>query len=203
MARQKLFYTKNQITENLYTSGSEYQSIDGTMYIGLYHTYTTGEVYTEARWNSSKSKKLEPFVIISEQSKIYKKNNPDINTKFESPEKYYPKITPADIQQQFIKRYFLYKINDRQVTEINLSQYNKWYSQKLDNNIYVTIELVWYIAGTAENIVSGNVITPGVIQRNQTTINRINRQYPGFRDTINNPLELYIDTTIIVPPAIN
>jgi hypothetical protein len=203
MARQKLFYTKNQITENLYTSGSEYQLIDGTMYMGLYHTYTTGEVYTEASWNPSKSKKLEPFVIVSEQVNIYKKNNPDIKTKFDSPEKYFPEITATDIQQKFIKRYFLYKINDRQVTEISLSQYNKWYSQKLDNNIYVTFELNWYITGAAENIVSGNVTTLGVIQKNQTTINLINRRYPGFRDTVNNPLELYVDTTIIVPPAIN
>ena len=203
MARQKLFYTKNQITENLYTAGSEYQLTDGTMYIGLYHTYNTGEVYTQPNWNPSKSKKLEPIVIVPEQEKIYRKNKPDIKTKFDSPERYFPEITTADIQKKFINRYFLYKINSQQTTEISLSAYNKWYSQKLDNNIYVTIKIIWYIAGSAENTVNGNVTTLGVIQRNQSTINRINRQYPGFRDTVNNPLELYVDTTIIVPPAIN
>ena len=82
-------------------------------------------------------------------------------------------------------------------------QYQQLGSGKLDNNIYSGIRAVWYVAGDTNTVTNGNVTTPGVIQRNQSTINRINRQYPGFRDTVNNPLELYVDTTIIVPPAIN
>jgi hypothetical protein len=203
MARKKLFYTKNQITENLYTAGSEYQLADGTLYVGLYHVYTTGEIYTEAKWTPGKSKKLKAFVVVPEQAKTYRKNKPDIKTKFETPEKHFPEITTQDIQQKYIKRYFLYKINEQQVTEISLKQYNKWYSQELDNNIYDTIELIWYISGPAFDTIDGNVKKVGVINKNQSAINRTNREYPGFNQTVNNPLELYVDTTVIVPPDIN
>ena len=150
-----------------------------------------------------KSKKLEAFVVVPEQAKTYRKNKPDIKTKFETPEKHFPEITTQDIQQKYIKRYFLYKINEQQVTEISLKQYNKWYSQELDNNIYDTIELIWYISGPAFDTIDGNVKKVGVINKNQSAINRTNREYPGFNQTVNNPLELYVDTTVIVPPDIN
>ena len=203
MARKKLFYTKNQITENLYTPGNEYQLSDGTVYIGLYHRYSTGEIYTEPTWNVKTSKPLSVFLTQSEQIKTYRKNASNIKTKFKSPQRHFPKISIDDIQRTYIDRYFLYKINDKQVIEIDKQQYGQINAKQIDTNIYVGIRAVWYVAGDANTVTNGNVTTPGVIQRNQSTINRINRQYPGFRDTVNNPLELYVDTTIIVPSAIN
>jgi hypothetical protein len=203
MARKKLFYTKNQITENLYTPGNEYQLSDGTVYIGLYHRYSTGEIYTEPTWNVKTSKPLSVFLTQSEQIKTYRKNASNIKTKFKSPQRHFPKISIDDIQRTYIDRYFLYKINDKQVIEIDKQQYGQINAKQIDTNIYVGIRAVWYVAGDANTVTNGNVTTPGVIQRNQSTINRINRQYPGFRDTVNNPLELYVDTTIIVPPTIN
>ena len=177
MARKKLFYTKNQIRENLFTTGNEFQLTGGTPYIGLYHRYDTGETY--------------------------RKNKTDIKTKFDSPERFFPQVTPQDIQQTYINRYFVYKINDQQVIEINKQQYDGLNSGKLDNNVYAGIRTVWYVAGPAATTTTGTVSNPGVIQKNQTTINRINRAYPGFNRVVDNPLELYVDTTIIVPSAIN
>lgn len=203
MARKKLFYTKNQITENLYTPGNEYQLSDGTVYIGLYHRYSTGEIYTEPTWNVKTSKPLSVFLTQSEQIKTYRKNASNIKTKFKSPQRHFPKISIDDIQRTYIDRYFLYKINDKQVIEIDKQQYGQINAKQIDTNIYVGIRATWIISGNVNTVTNGNVTTPGVIQRNQSTINRINRQYPGFRDTVNNPLELYVDTTIIVPPAIN
>ena len=56
--RLKLYYTTDEITNNLYTSGMQYMLQDNTEYRGLYHTYLTGEVYTGATWDSKTSKKL-------------------------------------------------------------------------------------------------------------------------------------------------
>jgi hypothetical protein len=50
--RLKLYYTTDEITNNLYTSGMQYMLQDNTEYRGLYHTYLTGEVYTGATWDS-------------------------------------------------------------------------------------------------------------------------------------------------------
>ena len=63
MARLRLHYTPNQITKALYTTGSEWQTESGTEYIGLYHTYTTGEVYSESEWNSKTSIKLIEYYV--------------------------------------------------------------------------------------------------------------------------------------------
>ena len=204
MPREKQYYGIDEIISGQYTFGNEYMYTDGTNYIGLYHRYiTTKEVYTEAKWDNKSSKKLIPFIAeYSETKKTYKKLN-NLKTSYNLPKKYFVSVTPADIQKRYIKRYFLYKINEQQVTEISLKQYNKWYSQELDNNIYDTIELIWYISGPAFDTIDGNVKKVGVINKNQSAINRTNREYPGFNQTVNNPLELYVDTTVIVPPDIN
>ena len=43
--RNRLHYTPNQITLNLYTTGSQWMTDDGVEFIGPYHTYTTGEIF--------------------------------------------------------------------------------------------------------------------------------------------------------------
>lgn len=203
MAREKLFYTSDQIIENLYTTGNEYQLADDSMYVGLFHRYNTGEIYTESTWNPGKSKKLVLFVSESNQIKTYKKNKSNIQTRFDSIQQYNITVSPTDVQNKYINRYFLYKINEQTLTEIDLQQYNHWYSGQLDNNIYNVIEIIWYIAGPAEDIITGNIVSIGVIQKNQTTINRVNQEYPGFNRVVSNPAELYVDTTVYVPPPIN
>jgi len=203
MARKKLFYTKNQITENLYTAGNEFQLSDGTMYVGLYHRYDTGELYTGGTWNVKTAKPLSVFVQTSEQVKLYRQNKKDIKTKFKSPVRYIPQITAVDTQKTYVTRYFLYKLNDKNVIEIDQPQYSEWANSELDNNIYKAIKTIWYITGNPTTTKTCGITQLGVIQKNQNIINQLEQTYPGFRDTINNPLELYIDTTIIVPPAIN
>lgn len=203
MARQKLFYTKNQITENLYTAGNQFQLENGTVYVGLYHRYDTGEIYTGPNWNAKTSKQLQVFNAESPLVKTYRTNNPNIKTKFKSPTKFFPTITPDDIQRTYISRYFAYKINDQQVIELDHVQFEELIAGKIDNNMFSAIKTVWYITGIPSTIITGNVKTLGVIDKNQSTINRINRQYPGFNNVVNNPLELYVDDTIKVPAPIN
>ena len=58
MSREKTYYSADEVLNNLYASDKQLMYTDGTMYIGLYHKYSTGEIYTEAKWNSNKSKKL-------------------------------------------------------------------------------------------------------------------------------------------------
>ena len=69
--RFKIRYTKDEITNNLYTTGNEYMTVDNIEYIGLYHIYSTGEIFTLSSWNPSKSKKLIPYKELSESEKSY------------------------------------------------------------------------------------------------------------------------------------
>ena len=58
-SRRKLYYPDNQIEKNLYTKGKEWMTLeDWKEYIGPYHRYVTGEVFTEGDWNQFASKKL-------------------------------------------------------------------------------------------------------------------------------------------------
>ena len=71
--RKRIYYTKAQITEGLVTNGGEWMFTDNTEYIGQYHTYTTGEVFSEASYVKDKSRILIPYInidLINEQNEI-------------------------------------------------------------------------------------------------------------------------------------
>ena len=69
--RKKIYYPDAQIEKNLYTRGKEWMFIDSWQeYIGYYHRYSNGEVYTEREWDPKRSRRLvvykenpEPYVL--------------------------------------------------------------------------------------------------------------------------------------------
>ena len=64
MPRLKTYYTESEITKNLYTTGKQWMFENFKEYIGSFHIYTTGEVYSEAEYNTTLSKRLiNPKVI--------------------------------------------------------------------------------------------------------------------------------------------
>ena len=71
--RRRLYYTDKQITKNLYTTGSEWQTEDGVEYIGSYHTYITSETYTQSDWNEATSKKLVKYEQANQNVVQYQK----------------------------------------------------------------------------------------------------------------------------------
>ena len=107
MARLKSFYTVDEITNNLYTSGSEFMTEDKTEYVGLYHAYATGERYTNATWNSNTSKRLVPFVQFDSTSEQYRLLKPNINVRYEIPNASSTIITKMDINNGYVTRYFM------------------------------------------------------------------------------------------------
>ena len=60
--RSRIYYTKAQIQNGLITSGKEWMFMDTEEYIGQYHIYTTGEIFSEATFVDGKSRILIPFV---------------------------------------------------------------------------------------------------------------------------------------------
>ncbi len=73
MSRLKIYYTIDEIHNNLYTSGSEWMLEDNTEFKGLYHRYNTGEVYTEKMYIEGLSNKLIQFKQQDKTNIIYKK----------------------------------------------------------------------------------------------------------------------------------
>ena len=84
MSRLRLQYSKDEIITDLYTIGKELMYEDNTEYIGPYHRYTTGEIYTKTVWDNSQSEKLIQYQDTTLPSYRYKQINRGIQTKFNS-----------------------------------------------------------------------------------------------------------------------
>lgn len=200
--RQRLHYTPNQITKNLYTTGSEWMTENQQQYIGPYHTYITGEIYTETEWIPTKSKKLIAFTNESDLTKKYKELK-TVQTSFKTPNTYIPVITQADRSAGFITRYFLKKINQRQITEVDSAQFTSWQSREIDNNLYSGIQLQWTITGPLQDTFQNGVLTKGVATKNVDAMRAVETTFPEIFDVLTNPIQYYSDTDFVAPKDIN
>ena len=202
MNRIKLQYSPKEITTDLYTYGLEWMNDKFKEYKGLYHTYTTGEVYTEPVWHPAKSIKLIPYKDVTTLSYAYKQLKPDIKTKYKSIYPFNVTINISDIKKTWITRYFVQRQTDYVIIEIDLLQINDLNSNLIDPNLYKSVKLNWFIAGPLHD--SGTtIVTRGVLTKNKLAVNAAEKIIPGIRNRLNNLSELYIDTTFKVPADIN
>ena len=197
--RQRIYYTKAQITNGLKTGGGEWMFTDGTEYIGQYHTYTTGEVFTEPSFVDGKSRILIPFVDLK---KINEQNEfgIDFAKNFEydtlKPDYVTPSITPPikseipkdkDYSNGYMIRYFAHKRNDLQIVELNKDNYGKVGTEDgLDKVIWEKFQIKWKISGPDNDVLDsqGNIKESGIIDTNIRTINYQSEDYPALKDYI-------------------
>jgi len=202
MSRLKLYYPIEEITNNLYTYGSELMTEDSIEYIGPFHRYITGEIYTGSTWNSKTSKKLIPFKQ-KNATTIYNTLKPDIKVKHVAPKRVSIQITSADISTGSIQRYFIRKQNESVAFEIDANQFAKWGNNQIDNKIYTAIRLEWVITGNTQDTKNGNVVIPGVVTKNTKQVKVAAQTIPELTTILSNPLEFYTDTDYIKPVDIN
>jgi hypothetical protein len=202
MARLKLYYPVDEITNNLYTYGSELMTEDNKEYVGPFHRYVTGEVYTGTVWNVKTSKKLIAFKQQTTQT-IYNKLKPDIQLRHVAPKRVSVQITSNDIAKGSIQRYFICKQNEPVIFEIDALQYQYWGNNQIDNKAYIAVQLTWTITGTIQDVKKGNVVVPGVTTKNLQQIKNATRKMPQVSSILTNPIEFYTDTDYIKPVDIN
>ena len=200
--RLRLHYTPNQITKNLYTTGSQWMLETETEYIGPYHTYTTGEVYTQPEWSPQTSKQLFPITKIDPTTKQYKTLK-TIQTAFKSPIKSFPTITESDRKAGYITRYFLKKYNQLELIEIDSIQYTAWQTNTIDRNLYIAVELKWQITGPLTTQNKNGALILSVAAQNIQTIQLAQEKMPELSILLSNPIQYYSDTDFVVPKDIN
>ena len=206
MGRFKIYYTADEITTNLFTFGAEWMTEDETEYIGAYHRYTTGEVYSNSTWQPKTSVKLIPYFApdsLNKKNKTYINLQPNLNLKKNQPIKIPLSITTTDIQNKFVVRYFIKKINDSQIIEINQKQYNDWKNNNIDRILYKAVDLVWFISGNINDTINGSTKIPGVLTSNQQNIDVASKTIPELKSYLSNLLEFYTDSDYVVPADIN
>ena len=176
---------------NLYTFGNELMYINGVEYKGLYHKASETEIYSEPVYNNITSKKLVAFQDIASSKYKYQKLK-SIKTKYDTITSAPVVITTSDIENKFILRYFFKKINDELIIETTKKSYDDWTASKIDPNIYMGIQIKWYIAGIVDNIFNFNL---------KIINSQINM--PGLRNLLTDPLQYYTTTNQIIPTNIN
>lgn len=203
MARRKLKYTKDEITNNLYTTGGEWMTTDYTEYVGLYHQYVTGEVYTLANWNPQRSKELIPFRVLPAGNKTYQQLKEDLTTSYETLEPHRLEISQQNRVNGYITRYLAYNIVTKKIIEINKETYNKIQAAEIDPNLFQTVSLRWYIAGNLNDEKIYGVPTRGVISKNKQERVIASRKINAVSKYLNNLTEYYTDVIYVIPKDIN
>lgn len=200
--RIKNFYTPDEVTNNLYTFGKEYMTEDYTEYIGGYHTYNTGEIYTEFKWNKNMSVKLFDYVELNDNIKTYK-DITNVETEYASFNTINISISNRQIKQGVVTRYIIKKRNELVFYEVSKETYDEWKFKKIDPVLYNAVTINWIISGDIQDNVVKGVSTPGVITKNLNSINRLEKQMPGLSVYLNDPLQYYIDNDIVISTDIN
>ena len=173
-----------------------------TEYIGAYHTYSTGEVYTDAAWNSKTSKKLIKYTVENTTLTAYKKLK-TINVKYDMPHSSVIQITPADIKAGYVRRYFLKKINESTIIEIDSTEFGKYSSNQFDPILYSAITLKWKITGDVYDNSADGVFHRGVQTTNQLMVAAAEAQMPGMLTKLTNYTEYYMSSNLASPKDIN
>ena len=163
MALRPLYVPKSNRGPAEHTPGKEFMDVAGKEYIGLYHTYKNGDIYSEGSYNKS-SFKLQPIELLftdgPKQNGKYFDLTAKMFNKHTVPIYYYPQPTKADYASAQFRRYFVAKknqyntiieIDDKQAKKMNVV--NK---RGLNEDLYAKLSLVWTIRGPLESVIRAN-----------------------------------------------
>jgi hypothetical protein len=215
--RQKIYYTQDQMVNDLFTNGGEFMLLRNfDEYVGFYHRYTTGEVFTENKWDPLKSERLIRFRSFTDSQKKYydvkffhkvSPSNPGIRRKnsfneheyykYSSPRPTKRKLTTAEIDSGKTYRYFVTKRNERERVffEISTDQardYNDNY-KGINQYLYEMISVPWKVDGPEYDIYQNNILViPGVIDTNLRIVERFSRTYRLLPQVLTSPRELTV-----------
>jgi hypothetical protein len=192
MSRQRIYYPEGKIQKGLYTIGKQWMTEDGKEFIGAYHTYTTGEVFSQSSYVRDVSKKLIPYKDITREE-IKTSFDYDKLPKKQQLEDYffpsYSKTTPTqnDYLKGFVNRYFVKsKFNDV-IMETSITDY-----KKVTPQTFYKTTIPWKITGPVND--SGS--EPGVEDTNRRLVNLAERDVPQIKDYITNFVEFRKNLTI-------
>jgi hypothetical protein len=202
MARLKSYYTTDEITNDLYTFGKEFMTRANVEYVGPYHRYSTGEVYSEFKWDPKTSISLIEYKDLTNTVVQYQRLK-NFNLPTQQPRQMPCVINSNNIVRGYVTRYFINKLNQNEILEIDLIQYNNWFEGQIDKILYTAVTINWSITGTLNDIVENGITKPGVITRNRSEIAVASKRIPYISNMLNNLTEFYTDSDFVVPKDIN
>jgi hypothetical protein len=110
-----------------------------------------------------------------------------------------PRITKADIANQYVMRYFVQMITNKRIYEVDLAQYN--FFSKM--SYYTAIQMPWIISGDAYTKVVGGQVITGALDKNINIINYYDQRIKGLKQILSNPLQYFEGTISIAQPLVS
>lgn len=212
--RKRTYYSQEQIQKNLYTSGKQWMTLDDWKeYVGFYHKYSTGEVFTERDWMPNVSMKLIPYRNRSESYFKYADLKEYANIKgnkmkilgsgvtemgnFRTPIPNKKPPTRDDFSRGHMERYFIYKRNEinRVFFEIDAEQASKYETKRygINQTLYGMETISWKLNGPEfDEYYKGILMKPGVVDTNSRIILKMSNKFPIFGRVVIDPKEYTI-----------
>ena len=200
--RIKSYYSANEIVNNLYTTGQELMTTDNVEYIGLYHKYTTGEVYSQPTWDKNKSVKLIKYKDQPESVIEYNKIS-DIEIDYKSFNTYNVAITKENINTGYVDRFIIKRANDNVFYEVNSDTYDMYTNEDIDPVLYLAVKFKWYITGNINDVRQGNILIPGVPSNHYKELQTAEKTVPNITSYLKDLLQYYVDNDNVTPKDIN
>lgn len=211
--RSRIYYSENQIQRELFTNGGEYMTLDDWKeYVGFYHRYSSGEIFTQIDWDPLRSKRLVRLKNIEDATKKYydlkhfsivggnKRKIQGAKSQYylyDSPRAVRRKLTDKEIKDGSIIRYFVSKRNekDRVFFEIDEGQ-TKFYnaeSSGINQYLYELVSIPWKVDGPEYDIFQDGILKiPGVVSSNRRIISRFSEKFRILRKIITSPREMTV-----------
>lgn len=203
--RKKTYYNIDETTNNLFTTGKQWMTLDKKEYKGAYHTYLTGEVFTGATWNPKTAKMLIAYQSpnINPSIRIYKKLKPKVKTAYKSVNSSIPTITNINAISGKLTRYFYKRYDNETIFETTKSSYREIEQNRVDTKLYTIQTIQWHITGPKQDEYKNGVFIPGVVTKNTNQIKFVSQTMPGIKNILTDPLQYYTDSDFIAPTDIN
>ena len=111
--------------------------------------------------------------------------------------------TAEQLKAGFYTRYFIKKVNESKIIEIDESQFELWQSKQIDPAMYTATKMQWYISGPIDDTRTALVLHRGVRTKNLDQIAAAEATITGISKVLTDPLQYYSDITYLVPKDIN
>ena len=207
--RKKIYYPDSQIENGLFTKGKEWMTIeDWKEYVGYYHKYSTGEVFTEREWDLFKSKKLvsyrdrsdsyfkyldlKKYVVINQNKTEVLGAN--IFSRYSAPRAVKRIPSQIEVNEGFMTRYFVIKLNEPvnicyEIAESETKTF-KTKNTGINQYLYDIIKIPWKINGLEfDKYENGLLKYPGIVDSNLRIIERYSKKFPILKKILTNPRE--------------
>ena len=116
----------------------------------------------------------------------YSKLRP-VSLKFVYAEEFLPSPTAEDYESGQITRYFVRRVNNPIIIEVNLQNY-----ESVSNELYGRVDLEWTISGPKNDVyVLGKIQLSGVEEKNSRSVRDASKVMSGIENKLINPSQFF------------